>query len=394
MELLQATLYNSGWMDHCQVCLGCFTAIPVLDSLDDKKAYLSLNHVITVYNDMFNHMDGVMWALANRKTQWKEDLYCIVTFVWQKLSKYYDEVTPTTGMLLISAHIRYPFRKLQSCRKWDKGMDINPEDETSYTTHYQKTFIKYGKNEHCIIHKCLPVTKPESVLHNNLVSSAMVSKSVQALYDPYDLSSNDEEYLMPKNVAETKPGQSDCAACWLTATRLNVNSPPEVPHNWGHIDPNLNNYHCSPMEISSTLLLADITVWRCQQEETHSMYANLFNVAYGILSIIPHCVEVKGDFPFGEKWWGGDSQQPQARLFTKCFEQGKSLEAITDRCLAITHDRIQPVLNMTWWWRERWSKGRCPEWLRSTTFWKCSRVVKTYVLHRTNLVLKTSWWQL
>ena len=80
---------------------------------------------------MFDHMDGVMHALAKKKTQWKEDLCFEVKLARQKLSKYYAEVTPTTGMLLISAHILYPFRKLRSFRQSDKGMDINPEDETS-----------------------------------------------------------------------------------------------------------------------------------------------------------------------------------------------------------------------------------------------------------------------
>jgi len=62
---------------------------------------VTLHHVITVYNDMFDHMDGVMRALAKKKTQWKEDLLFAMMFAWQKLSKYYTEVTPTTGTLLI-----------------------------------------------------------------------------------------------------------------------------------------------------------------------------------------------------------------------------------------------------------------------------------------------------
>jgi hypothetical protein len=85
---------------------------------------------------MFDRIDGMMRALANKKTPWKEYLFFAVKLAQQKLSKYYAEVTPTTGMLLISAHILDPVMKFQSFRKWDKGMDIYPEDETSYTTHY------------------------------------------------------------------------------------------------------------------------------------------------------------------------------------------------------------------------------------------------------------------
>jgi hypothetical protein len=50
-------------------------------------------------------------------------------------------VTPTKGMLLMSADILDPFTKLWSFRTWDKRMNINPEDEKSYTTQYQEAFL-------------------------------------------------------------------------------------------------------------------------------------------------------------------------------------------------------------------------------------------------------------
>jgi len=101
MEVLQPFRYWTLWMS--------------------KWHTVTLHHVITVHNDMFDHMDGVMRALAKKKTQWKEDLFFAVKCAEQKLSKYYTKVTPTTGMLLISAHILDPFRKLRSFRKWNQG---------------------------------------------------------------------------------------------------------------------------------------------------------------------------------------------------------------------------------------------------------------------------------
>jgi hypothetical protein len=90
-----------------------------------ERPTVTLQYLITVYNDMFDHMDGVMRALAKKKTQWKEDVLFVVKSAQQKLSKYFPDVTRTTGMLLISAHILDPFPKLHSFRKWAKGMDIN-----------------------------------------------------------------------------------------------------------------------------------------------------------------------------------------------------------------------------------------------------------------------------
>jgi len=264
-----------------------------------KRNTVTLHHVIRVYNDMFDHMDGVMRALAKKKTQWKEDLFFAVKLARQKLSKYYTEVTPMKGIFLISAHILDPFRKLRLCRTWDKGMDINPEDETSDTTHYQKPFLKYVENEYCAKHRRVPVNKFKTVQSSNFVPSATASGSYQSSFDAYDSSSDNEEYLTPDNVAEMTPRRSDRAARLLTAAKLYLNSPPEAPKNWGQIYPNLNDYHSDPMEISSTFWIPDITNWSRQQEETHSTYADLSNVAWDIFSIIPHGVGVEASFSLG-----------------------------------------------------------------------------------------------
>jgi hypothetical protein len=142
---------------------------------------------------MFGYMDGVMQRLAKKKTQWKGDLFFTVKLAQQKISKYYAEVAATTGILLISAHILDPFRQLRLFRKWDKGMDINPEDETSYTTQYQEAFLKYMENKYCAKHRRVLVNKLEMVPCSNLVPSATASGSYQSSFDPYDLSSDDEE---------------------------------------------------------------------------------------------------------------------------------------------------------------------------------------------------------
>jgi len=194
-----------------------------------KRHTVTLHDVITVYNDMFDHMDGVMRAFAQKKTQWKEDLFFSVKLARQKLSKYYAKETPKTGMLLIYTQILDPFRKLRSLRKWDTAMDINPEDETLYTTQYQEAILKYVENEDCVKHRRAAVNKHKTVPSSNLVPSAMASGSHQSSFDPYDLSSDDEEYLTPNNVPEMTPGRSDRAARLLTAARLYLNSPPEAP---------------------------------------------------------------------------------------------------------------------------------------------------------------------
>jgi len=194
-----------------------------------KRHTVKLLHVITVYNDKFDHIDGELRPLARKKTPWKEDLFFAVKLAPRKLSKYYAEMTPTMGMLHISAHILNPFRKLRLFRKCDKGMDINPADETSYTTQSQEVFPAYVENEYCTKYRGVPVKKHECFPSSNLIQSATASWSCQSSFDPCNLSSDDKEYLTPNNVAETTPGHSDRAVHLLTAARLYLNSPPGAP---------------------------------------------------------------------------------------------------------------------------------------------------------------------
>jgi hypothetical protein len=115
-------------------------------------------------------------------------------FAQQKLIKHYAEVTATTGLVLISAHIIYHFLLLQWFNKWDKELDINPEDETSNPTEYQEGLLDDRGNANRAKHQCLPVNEPENIRNNNLFSSTMAYGSGHTSYQPYDLSSNDEEY--------------------------------------------------------------------------------------------------------------------------------------------------------------------------------------------------------
>jgi hypothetical protein len=40
-----------------------------------KRQTLTVHHSITVFNDMFDHLDGVMREMDKKKTHWNEDVY-------------------------------------------------------------------------------------------------------------------------------------------------------------------------------------------------------------------------------------------------------------------------------------------------------------------------------
>jgi len=257
-------------MDHRQVRDGSLEAILILDPVYVKKAYgYTASHYHCLQWQVGSY-DGVMRALAKKKTQWKKDLSFSMTFAQQKLSKYYAEVTPTTGIRRISARNLGPFWMLQSYWKWHKGMDIYPGDKTSYTSQYHVAFLKSVENESCAKHQRMSVIKPWNVLGSNHFLSATASTLCRSSCDPYDLSSNQEQCLTPKCMADTALGFCDCAAFLLTAARLHLNSLSESSKHWGQVNPNVNENRSDPMEISSTFLLPDITDWWHKEKDMHT----------------------------------------------------------------------------------------------------------------------------
>jgi hypothetical protein len=65
-------------------------------------------------------------------------------------------------------------------------MDINPEDEISYTTQYQETFRQYEENEYYPKHRQIPDNTPGSIPSSNPLPSIMASKSDQSSVDSDD----------------------------------------------------------------------------------------------------------------------------------------------------------------------------------------------------------------
>jgi len=220
----------------------------------------------------------------------------------------------------------------------------------------------------------------------------MASRSDQSSFDPYDLPSDDEEYITPNNLAETTPWRSDRVARLLTAGRLFLNSPPEATTNWGQINPNLNDYLSEPMEISIPFCIPDITDWWRQQEETHSKFSDLSNMARDIFSIIPHGVGVEASFSLGQHVTGWSQSKTtgetlREKVVVRLFAQANN------GILAGTDSELQPrIQETTQKWRKRRRKGNCTEWQRFTTLWRHGRAAKTYVLHRRIHTLKTSRW--
>jgi hypothetical protein len=86
----------------------------------------------------------------------------------------------------------------------------------------------------------------------------------------------------------------------------------------------------------------------------------------------------------------GGTQQQQARRFAKISWWCGFREQQTGFCVQIARYWIQWILNTIWKWRKRWRKEYCTESPRYTTFWRCGRAARIYLLHRRHLALNTS----
>jgi len=168
----------------------------------------------------------------------------------------------------------------------------------------------------------------ENVPHSTIFQFGNASFG-KSSFDQSDVSRDDEECLTAISVTEMAPGQSNHAACWLTATRFHLNSLSEEPKNWGRMNPNLNHYHSDPMVIGSPSRLADITDWGRQQEETHSKYADLSNVARNIFSSTTHGIRVRAGLSLWRDIIGGrqsetTGERHQEKVVAKQFTLGNT----------------------------------------------------------------------
>jgi len=147
------------------------------------------------------------------------------------------------------------------------------------------------------------------------------------------------------------------------------------------------------MEISSIFWLPNITNWWRQQEEMHSNYADLSNVAQDIFSVIPHSVRVEASFSLARdviRW-----RQPKTTDETSCKKVVVSQFVRANNGLLVGDDsELDPTsadndmeMKKDAEQKKLHRMAKVPDFL---DLWQGSQI---YELHRRNLALKTNKWQ-
>jgi len=173
---LHATLHNTGWIDHCHIRHWSFETIPFLDAVDVEAAYSHItSHHRCLQWHVRSHRCGYM-TITKEFGSMDGRLLPGCEVPSAKLSKYFADVAPTMGVLLICSNHFNHFRKVRSLWNWDQGLVINPEDKTSHTTQYQEAFLKYVEKEYYAKHRLVQVDKPNSIPCNTLGPSRTASE--------------------------------------------------------------------------------------------------------------------------------------------------------------------------------------------------------------------------
>jgi len=259
-------------------------------------------------------------------------------------------------------------------------MDITPDDGTFYSIQYQANLLMYMDNKYYAKLGHIPVITPETISSSSLFSCTLTSRSGQCAYNPNDMSSNDEKYLMPKNVAEMPPARSHSAARLMTPTKLCFNSPPDLHQSWGQVHQHLNDHHSDPREFSSTFWIPDITIWWLQQGEMYSKYPILRNVACNLFSNTYHAggqedrVSVVPDL-FGWRQSTSTGETLHDNVNVRLFPE-VSYEMLTPDYPPWDTKNTENELEMKLEPDERILHRRA----NFHCFWRCCRVAKIYVL--------------
>ena len=269
-----------------------------------KRHTITLHRVISIYNEMFDHMEGAMNLLKSKQTAWKKDVHHAVQAAHRKLQGYYAQVTPESGLLLILAALLDPFRKAKTFKLWDSRMNIDPRDPTSYTFQYTEAFLSYWEENYVLSDGPVPGVKI-GMKGNPFIEGETQSSEEEPLSPGESLYFSDSEDADFEETARPiYPGitparasrqerMKDVARSYLSTLPVDIAS----------IDqrrPNIDDLKSEdPDEMTAGFWKPDVAAYWLQQEENFGEYAVLARMARDIFSVIPHGVGVESSFSLG-----------------------------------------------------------------------------------------------
>ena len=275
-----------------------------------KRHTITLHRVISIYNEMFDHLEGALRSLKRKQSAWKVDVRRAVRATHVKLQSYYAKVTPESGLLLILAALLDPFRKTKSFRSWDANMNIDPKDSESYTAQYTEAFLNYWE-EMYVIPQCTRKvkveekddrdTETESATYNGSSTSRSTSPDVAYFSDSSDEFIHGSDPTCPP-VTPARALQQDRL---MEVARKYINSANADPATLGQHPPKTDDLKSDdPQEMTAAFWKPDVAAYWQAQENSLSEFAPLARMARDVFLVIPHSVGVEASFSLGRDIMG------------------------------------------------------------------------------------------
>ena len=272
-----------------------------------KRHTITLHRVISIYNEMFDHLEGAMRSFKGKCTAWKVDVRRTVRASHKKLQCYYSEVTPESGLLLILAALLDPFRKTKTFRTWDAGMNIDPKDSESYTAQYTEAFIDYWE-EMYVVPQCAPKSRKE-----DLDSHETKSDMDSAMFDSSTSRSASPDVAYFRERSDDFADSSGTPACppitparvlpqdrLMEVARKYIKSVNADPAALGQHPPKTDNLKSeNPQELTAAFWKPDVAAYWQEHEDSCTEYAPLARMARDVFSVIPHGIGVEASFSLG-----------------------------------------------------------------------------------------------
>jgi len=249
---------------------------------------------------MFDHMEGIIKALAKKQIQWKVDIRRAMRSARSKLSAYYAEVTPESGLLLILVQMLDPYRKTRMFQHWDKRAGVSPASPGSYTSQYTQAFLDYWEKNYVskMIEKATIKLEPAgpSPAKANAGSLPKPSNFVYCV----DSDSDDE---IPASLLTATPRRTNHRAQLVGIARQYLENSRIDAASIGQINPanddSLTDPDANPNDVTGSFWSPSVAAWWKQQVNTASEYAPMAEMARDIFSVIPHGVGVEASFSLG-----------------------------------------------------------------------------------------------
>jgi hypothetical protein len=229
---------------------------------------VTIHRVIRIYNQLFDHLDGCVQKLTNKRSEWKKDV--------------------KSGLIYILAHCLDPTQKFKVFKIWD--MDENYA--THYEQDYKKAVLDYFKKNYAPS----PSPSPATPENTTIQPTQRHRKERRAAFDSDE--SSDEDKL---SEFDRKPGQTYTLSPYQQAIIYAERYINDGPIKRSSLHEPCDYIGENELKAGYTNKVNFFSFWRTEMNAQRPGSAPFLRMVRDVYSVIPHGVGVEGSFSLGRQ---------------------------------------------------------------------------------------------